>query len=56
MIDPENVQDFSRKWATMSMQMEWQYAAMPASDVWNLRIADRVRRERQGNDESDDPD
>jgi hypothetical protein len=53
--DPEKIQDFSRKWATMRMQEDWKHVAMPAGDVWNLKIADRVRRERRGNDENDDP-
>lgn len=51
---PEKTQDSSRKWATMRMQKEWEHVALPTGEVWDQKIADRVRRERRGDSEEDD--
>ena len=53
-IDAEEMVGYGRKWEIMRRQEEWKYVAISAGQVWELKIADRVRRERTGNDLDDD--
>ena len=48
--------NYKSKWATLRRMPGWDYVGIPAGDVWDWKFRDRKKREREGEDQTDDED